>query len=181
MPPAPGSRPIRGADGLPAIGEEPGHPQIAYGMPTCWAPNARAMPARLSRCWRRPFGGRHADRPGAAQGRGAGHRDHLLLRGPRPRRHSAVAPTTSWRPAARWVRLRRLVTSARCASKQASSLASQPARSAHQGRHRLSQLLPLRLSRRACGGDRFPARLDFLREIRLSLDPAVECRRCWRR
>ena len=69
----------------------------------------RARPLRRPhrrRAGRRPFGDRHADRPRAPQGRGAGDRRHLAAaRRQAAKRRSAAAPTTSSRRAARWARL----------------------------------------------------------------------------
>ena len=153
-----------GADGLPAIGED-----AAAGSADRLRHARRAGSRARALCrqhrrraGRRPFGHRHADRPGATQGRGAGDRDHLAA---------------ARRPARKGVRRRRQ-RQARRARRAGRGLRRAGGERQDQGRDRASAsrisaatasklrigagwrlLRPLRRRRRAGGGHRLPARV----------------------
>ena len=144
-------------------------------------PRSRALCRQdRRRAGRRPFGDRHADRSGAAEGRGAGDRDRSgCCAATSRKRRSAAAPTTSSRRAARSARPSpRWSSAARSASRPASAsrtsaatahgCASAPARPCcgrHRrrrragGRHRLppAARFPARDPARARSGGRKPA------------------------
>ena len=152
-------------------------PRSPTACPTCWAATARAMPARtVAVLGAGHSADRHADRSRASQGRGADDRDRSgCCAATRRKRPSAAAPTTSspraarWaRPSPRWWRAARSGSrpafASRTSAATASACASAPARPAAAATVTVDELVV------ATG---FRPELDFLREIRLSLDPGA--------
>ena len=168
-----------GADGLPAIGERELQDRIAYGMPDVLGRDR----ARYAGTTVAVLGAGHSaigtlidlarlkDEAPATRGRSG------CCAATTRRRRSAAAPTTSSPRAVRWARpspawspaarsRSRPASRSRISAATASACASAPARPAAAAIVTVDELVV------ATG---FRPDLDFLREIRLSLDPALEC------
>jgi len=170
-----GSRPIQPA--LMAAGDREHEVQdrLAYGMPDVLGRERARYVGRRSRAGGRPLRHRYLDRSRAAEGRSADHSGHLVVRGDNRRRPSAAAP-----------RQARGTRRTGCGFRQARRQRQDPRRGGLQVSHLSRDGARLRISTGAPVAAAMPsltswwsprpsARPRFLREVRLSLDPALEC------